>query len=304
MMTAFLVAIVTLVTSTLRASTPLMLASLGGMYSERSGVVNIALEGIMLIGAWAAVYFSYLAGDVWHMPGFVAAAVGVLGAMAAGIAASAIHAVASINLRANQVVSGTAINLLASGFTEFMLMKVWQTGQSPAVAKVGDIFGINAFVYVAFALVGLSHFVLWYTPWGLRLRSVGEHPRAADTVGVSVAGMRYWGVLLSGLFAGLAGASLSIGLVSRFNYGMTAGRGFIALAAMIFGKWTPLGAMGACLLFGAADALGVLFQILNVAVPTQFLQMAPYVITMLALAGLIGRSTAPAADGIPYEQSH
>jgi simple sugar transport system permease protein len=304
MTSAFVVAIVTLVTSTLRASTPLTLAALGGTFSERSGVVNIALEGIMLMGAWAAVYFSYLGRDVWGMPDWTAALVGVLGAILVGVLTSVLHAVASVNFRANQVVSGTAINLLASGFTEFMLMKVWKTGQSPSVAKVGDIFGINAFVYIALILVGVSHFVLWYTPWGLRLRAVGEHPRAADTVGVNVARMRYWGVLLSGVFAGLAGASLSIGMISRFNYGMTAGRGYIALAAMIFGKWTPLGSLGACLLFGAADALGTLFQILNVHVPTQFLQMAPYVITMLALAGLIGRSTAPAADGIPYDKSH
>lgn len=295
-MTALLSLALTVVLSALRSATPLILAALGGTFTERSGVTNIALEGIMLIGAWAAVYGSFLSGS---------ALVGILAAIVLGIAASAMHAVASIRYHANQVVSGVAINLLAAGLTEFMMNRVWgNAGRSPAVAKVGDLAGINLFVYVAIALALMSHFALWRTRWGLRLRSVGEHPLAADTVGINVYAMRYWGVLLSGFFAGLAGASLSIGLVSRFTNGMTAGRGFIALAAMIFGKWTPLGSLGACLLFGAADALGVAFQIVGAEVPNQFLQMAPYVITMLALAGVIGRSTMPAADGVPYEKSH
>jgi ABC-type uncharacterized transport system permease subunit len=285
-----------LIPATLRSATPLVMASLGGVFSERAGVINIALEGIMLIGAWAAVYFSFITGSAY---------MGVLGAVVAGMLISAIHAVASIHFRANQVVSGVAINLLAAGFTEYMMSKVWENaGQSPAVAKIPEVGPLNLFVYVAFGLVFLSHWVLFKTAWGLRLRAVGEHPLAADTVGVNVYRMRYWGVLLSGLFAGLAGASLSVALVSRFTNGMTAGRGFIALAAMIFGKWTPLGAMAACLLFGAADALAVSLQMLGVDVPTQFLQMSPYVITMLALAGVIGRSMPPAADGVPYDKAH
>ncbi|MGE5672451.1 MAG: ABC transporter permease [Mycobacterium leprae] len=282
--------------STLRSATPLMLAAMGGVFSERSGVFNIALEGIMLTGAWAAVYFSFLTGSPW---------LGVLGAIICGVLISLIHAIASIQFKANQVVSGVAINLLAPGFTEFMMNKVWaNAGQSPSVAKVGDLFHLNLFVYIALALVLLSHWVLFHTSWGLRLRSVGEHPLAADTVGVNVYAMKYWGVLLSGLFAGIAGASLSIGLVSGFHNNMTSGRGFIALAAMIFGKWNPIGAMWACLLFGFADALGVIAQIFGVHLPNQFMQMAPYIITMLALAGVIGRSTPPAAGGIPYEKSH
>ncbi len=300
-MTALLVILVTLVTSTLRSATPLMLASLGGLFSERSGIINIGLEGIMLMGAWAAVYGSYLTGS---------AGVGLLFAIGAGLLVAALHAVACIHWKANQVVSGVAINLLGAGFTEYMMTRVWgQAGQSPSVNKVPDLVlpyigGINWFVFIAFALVLLSHFVLWHTPWGLRLRSVGEHPLAADTVGINVYKMRWHGVLLSGLFAGLAGASLSIGLVSIFTNGMTAGRGFIALAAMIFGKWTPLGAMAAALLFGAADALGIVFQTQGIPVPNEFLYMVPYVLTMLTLAGLVGRATPPAALGTSYDKSH
>ncbi len=282
--------------ATLRSATPLLLTALGGITSERSGVVNIALEGIMLVGAWAAVYFSFLTGSGW---------LGLLGAIGCGVIIAGIHAIASIKYHANQVVSGTAINLLASGFTEFMMSKVWENaGQSPAVNKIPGLFGFSYFVYFAFAVAFFMQYMLWKTPWGLRLRAVGEHPLAADTVGVNVQKMRYWGVLLSGVFAGLAGASLSIGLLSRYTNGMSAGRGFIGIAAMIFGKWNPIGAMWACLLFGAAESLGTVFQTLGVPVPNQFLTMAPYVLTMLALAGVVGRSTAPAAGGIPYEKAH
>lgn len=286
-----------LITATLRAATPLLLAALGGIFSERSGVVNIALEGIMLVGAFMAVYFSYLTGS---------ALMGVLGAVVSGVIMAGLHAVASIKYRANQVVSGVALNLLAPGFTEFMLNKVWgQAGGTPSVAKMPDLWGLNLFVYIAFILAIISYFALWKTSWGLRLRAVGEHPLAADTVGVNVAKMRYWGVLLSGALAGLAGASLSIGLLSRFVHGMTAGKGFIALAAVIFGKWNPVGAVAATLLFGASESLGTFFQTLGIsAIPTQFFNMAPYVLTMLALAGFVGRSTPPAANGVPYEKAH
>lgn len=280
--------------SMLRSATPLILAALGGVFSERAGVVNIALEGIMLVGAWAAVYVSFLTGS---------AAAGVAGAVVCGVAISSLHAVASIRFRANQVVSGVAINLLAAGFTEFMMTRTWENaGQSPAVEKVRDLGPLNLFVYLALGAAAAAHCALFHTPWGLRLRAVGEHPLAADTVGVSVARMRYHGVLLSGVLAGLAGASLSVGLLSRYTGGMTAGRGFIALAAMIFGKWTPGGAVAACLLFGAADALSAVFQASGLALPHQFLNMAPYVLTMLVLAGVVGRSTPPAANGVPYEK--
>lgn len=284
-----------LLISTLRAATPLLLASLGGVYSERAGVVNIALEGIILVGAWAAVLFSLWSGSTL---------VGALGAITMGVLIASLHAVASIRYKANQVVSGVAINLLAAGFTEFMVAKTWTGGQSPAIDhRALDIGPLNIFVYLAFGLALLSHWVLFKTPWGLRLRAVGEHPKAADTVGINVARMRYAGVLLSGALAGLGGAALSTGLLSRFTIGMSSGRGFIALAAMIFGRWNPIGAMWACLLFGVAEGLATLFQIWQVAIPSQFLLMAPYVLTMLALAGFVGRATPPAADGIPYDQA-
>ncbi len=289
--------ITVLVTATLRAATPLLLAALGGIFSERSGVVNIALEGIMLVGAFAAVWVSFVTNS---------ALLGMLGGMAAGIAYASLHAVASIKYKANQTVSGVALNLAAAGLTEFMLNKVWgQAGGTPSVAKMPDLFGLNLFVYLAFILAFAAHYALWKTSWGLRLRAVGEHPLAADTVGVNVAKMRYWGVLLSGAFAGLAGASLSIGLLSRFVHGMTAGKGFIALAAVIFGKWNPLGAIAATLLFGVSESLGTIFQTLGItAIPYQFFSMTPYVLTMLALAGFVGRSTPPAASGLPYEKAH
>lgn len=289
-----IVLIMGLLSSTVRSATPLLLAALGGTFSERSGVVNIALEGIMLVGAFAAVYGSFLTGSPL---------LGLLAALLAGLLISALHAVASVHFHANQVVSSTAINLLASGFTEFAMVKAWG-GQSPVVAKMPDLGDLSVFVYVAFFLALAAHWALAKTPWGLRLRAVGEHPKAADTLGVNVYLMRYYGVLLSGLMAGLAGASLSIGLVSRYTSGMTAGRGFIALAAVIFGKWTPLGAVGACLLFGLSDGLATLLQIRGIQVPNEFMFMAPYVVTMLALAGLVGRSTPPAASGNPYEKSH
>jgi len=286
-----------LVTATLRAATPLLLAALGGIFSERSGVVNIALEGIMLVSSFVAVWANFVTGS-W--------VVGILGGVVAGVLYSGLHAVASIRFKADQTVSGVALNLAAVGLTEFLLNRVWgQGGGSPAVNRVPDLFGLNLFVYVAFALALVAHWALFKTSWGLRLRAVGEHPLAADTVGVNVAKMRYWGVLLSGALAGLAGASLSIGLLSRFVHGMTAGKGFIALAAVIFGKWNPLGAIAATLLFGVSESLGTIFQTLGVtAIPTQFFGMAPYFLTMLALAGFVGRSTAPAASGVPYEKAH
>jgi general nucleoside transport system permease protein len=285
-----------LIGTTLRAAAPLLLTALGGVFSERSGVINIGLEGTMLMGAWGAVYFSLATGSAW---------VGVLGAILMGVIIAALHAVASIQWRANQVVVGVAINLLASGFTEFMAVKLWSSGQSPEVpARVPDVGPLNLFVYLAFGLALFAQWLIYRTPWGLRLRAVGEHPKAADTVGVSVYRMRYWGVLLSGVFAGLGGATLSVGLLSRFTVNMTSGQGFIALAAMIFGRWNPVGAIWACLLFGVAGGLATLLQIWGVPIPSQFLLMAPYVLTMLALAGFVGRAMPPAADGVPYEKGH
>lgn len=286
-----------LILSALRSATPLMLAATGGVFSERAGVINIALEGIMLMGAFAAAWASY----VTNIP-----LLGLVAAMVAGALVAALHAVAAIRYRANQVVTGVAINLLAFGVTEFMLTLVWgRSGQSPNVAKIENFAflpQVSPFIPVAILVVIASQYVIFRTPWGLRLRAVGEHPLAADTVGVRVESMRYAGVILSGVLAGLAGASLSIGLLSRFVENMTAGRGFIALAAMIFGKWSPVGALWACLLFGVADALQTLLQALDIKVAHQFLLMLPYLLTMAALAGIVGRATAPAASGVPYEK--
>ncbi|MBM7614054.1 ABC transporter permease [Alkaliphilus hydrothermalis] len=241
-----------LIYATLRSATPLIITAIGGLISERSGIINIALEGKMLIGAFTAVVVSYYTGNPWF---------GVLGAIVAGGLMALIHGIVSIKYKANQVVSGTAINILAGGLTVFLLQIIFGVaGTSPQVAKLPSWGRFHPLVYFAILLVFLTHYVIYYTPWGLRLRAVGEHPSAADTVGINVIRMRYIAVVISGMLAGLAGAALSIGGLNVFVKGMTTGRGFIALAAMIFGKWTPIGALGASLLFGFADALQMRLQ--------------------------------------------
>jgi len=308
---------VALFAATIRAATPLILAALGGIFSERSGIVNIALEGIMLVGAFFAMVVSFYASKA-GVPPALSAWLGVLAAIVAGFLVSMNHAVISIRYRADQIVSGVAVNILAVGLTGFLLQFIFNTsGNSPSVPSLGattipllssipilaEIF-INQppFVWMALIAVPVASFVLYRTPLGLRLRSVGEHPKAADTVGVNVFKLRYLGVALSGVLAGLAGAYLSIGQLNIFTEGMTSGRGFIALAAVIFGKWNPWGAFGACLLFGFADALQISLQNAGVNIPSEFLLMLPYLLTLIALAGFIGRSNPPAAAGVPYEK--
>ncbi|HKO98380.1 MAG TPA: ABC transporter permease [Pyrinomonadaceae bacterium] len=288
---------ISLIWSTIRLSTPLILAALGGMFSERGGVINIALEGMMLAGAFTAAAVTYASGSPY---------VGLLAGMGAGVVIAAIHAVACIRYRADQVVTGTAINILMIGIPGFLSGAFFlSSGSTPQIAKENLI--PDTPIWIAFALVPLAWYVLYKTPFGLRLRSVGENPEAADAAGVPVAKMRYAGVLLSGLLAGIGGAYLSIGQSSLFTRNMTSGRGFIALAALIFGKWRPVQTMLACLLFGFTEAVTIQMQgVVKLPsgedIPIQFIQMVPYILTIVVLAGFIGSSRPPKALGIPYEK--
>jgi general nucleoside transport system permease protein len=290
-------------------STPLVFGAIGGMFSERSGVVNIGLEGMMLMGAFWGVYGADKAGSwVW----------GLIIAMAAGGFLALVHAFFAINLRADQIVGGTAVNFLALGITGYFFFQLYH-GQdiSAGVSTIPDvkipgldhvkflgpaIGDLNLLVWVSFALVIVSYIVLFRTPVGLRIRACGEHPRAADTVGINVYAIRYACVVLSGVLAALGGAYLSIGFGGgAFTDNMTAGRGFIALAAMIFGNWRPFGAFGAALLFGFSTALAYRLPAYSGSAATLF-QALPYVLTLIAVAGVIGRTVPPAADGKPYKK--
>ncbi|HEV8629900.1 MAG TPA: ABC transporter permease [Thermoanaerobaculia bacterium] len=275
--------------SALRLSTPLLLAALGGLYSERGGVINIALEALLLAGAFTAAVVTHFAGNPW---------LGLLAAIAAGAAVALVHGIACIRFRADQVVSGTAINIVFLGLPQLLAGAFFaSTGATPQLPK-GQLLP-NAPIVLAFALVPVTWYVLNRTRFGLRLRAVGENPEAADTAGLDVARVRYAGVVLSGVLAAIGGAYLSIGQASLFTRNMSAGRGFIALAALIFGKWRPVQTMLACLLFGAADALSIQMQGVS-RIPVQFIQLIPYVLTLVVLAGFIGQSRAPRALGIPY----
>jgi len=298
----------TLIASTLRLSTPLILAAIGGLYAERSGVINIALEGMMLAGAFTAATVTVLTGSPW---------IGLLAAIGAGLLVGLLHAAATITWRADQVVSGTAINLLFLGIPALLSGVLFaSTGATPQLARdqvlpdlrffdplhfpiLASIFNQKPLVYLAFLLIVFTSYLLGRTRFGLRLRAVGENPEAADTAGISVARIRYVAVLISGAMAGLGGAYLSIGQNSLFTRNMTAGRGFIALAALIFGKWNPTGALLACLLFGFAEAISIRMQG-TVNLPNQFIQMIPYLLTIVVLAGFIRRSAPPGALGLPY----
>ncbi len=303
----FLTSFGTLLASTIRNSTPLIFAALGGMFSERSGVVNIGLEGLMLISAFAGVVGASLSGS---------ALVGLGFALAAGLIFALIHALMSITFEADQIISGTAINLLALGGTGFLMVQIFGSGgTSPRVPGFEDVaipllsdipligpalFNQSLLVYLMYLLIPITWFVVFRTPFGLRLRATGEVPEAVDTAGVSVTRMRYYGVALSGLLAACGGVYLSMGILSAFTEGMTNGRGFIALAALIFGRWNPIGAAGAALLFGFA--LAVTYQVPQEVIPLEFIQMLPYILTIVALAAFGGRAIAPAAIGKPYRK--
>ncbi|HEU4964619.1 MAG TPA: ABC transporter permease, partial [Bacilli bacterium] len=280
--------LIVIINGTIIWATPLILTALGGVYSERSGVVNIALEGLMVIGAFAAAAVAIWTGESLGVPGWMAPYLGLLGAILAGVLFAVPHAVASIDLKADQVVSGVALNFLASGFALFMVKKLFEgAGQTTTVQNVfhKGLFGLEYIPFIgpaffniypttvlAFLMVGVTYWLLYKTPFGLRLRAVGEHPKAADTLGVNVRKMRYRAVLISGALAGAGGATLSIAISSSFQHATVSGHGFMALAAMIFGKWKPGGAMWAALFFGFATALGVSGQILGLTkyVPSEF----------------------------------
>jgi general nucleoside transport system permease protein len=296
--------------SSLVRATPIALAAMCGVISERAGVVNIAIEGILLISAQAAVIFATVSHSLY---------IGLLAAILVGGLVASIHAVLAIRFKVNQIVSGTAINIFAVGMTSFISSKFLEknidklnnSGTFPSIsipllAKIpilGPVlFENNLIIYLMIALVIVMHIVLFYTPWGLRTRAVGEHPKAADTLGINVFMMRYVNVIVGGMIAGVGGAYFTIGAVGRFDEVMTAGKGFIGLAAMIFGKWNPLGAFASSLIFGFADSLQVKMQILGIPIPSEFLLMAPYLVTIIVLAGVIGRATPPAADGEVYEK--
>ncbi len=269
---------------------PLVFVGMGGLFSERSGVTNISLEGLMLFGAFAAVVGTYFTGQ----PLF-----GLVFAMLIGGIGAAVFAFWSITLRANQIVAGTAIVLLSYGVTAFLTQRIWgQAGGSPTVERIPSIgAGLNILVPVAILLVPLAHYVLFMTKPGLRILACGENPQAAESVGINVAAYRYGAVILGGVLSGLGGAYLSIGDLSQFTTNMTAGRGFIALAAVIFGNWTPLGMFGAALLFGLAQAVRFQAQAFNLPIPQDLIIALPYILTLVAIAGLVRKPTPPAGLG-------
>ena len=292
--------ILAILASSIRLAIPYTLAGLGGTYSERSGVVNIGLEGMMLTGAFTAVAVTNATGSPW---------VGLLAAILVGMLLGLVHAVVCVTFKADQIVSGLALIVFAAGITVFCAWLLYNQTQIKVEAylRVPILHNIPVFkelfsqipplVFLTVAIVIASHFIIFKTVFGLRLRSVGEHPQAADTLGISVVKMRYTGVIISGALSGMAGAYLSLEHAHYFVKGISAGRGFIGLASMIFGKWTPFGTAGAGLLFGFGEAIK---PYLPKVVPSQFIDMIPYVLTILVLASAIGRATPPASVGVPY----
>ncbi len=290
--------------STIRQSTPLILGALCGILCERAGIVNIGIEGQMLMSAWTA----YMT-NVWTGNLLLAIFVGLLTGALLGL----LHAFMSVTLKLNQIIGGTVINILALGLTGFLYQTGLTTkgkllpvplGPLANIPLIGPVLFDNPpITYIAILLVIVLQIVLFYTPWGLRTRSVGEHPRAADTVGINVFRTRYINVMIGGAIAGLAGAFLTLEAVGSFERNMTNGRGFVALAVMIFGKWNPLGAWAAALLFGFANAMQTQFQFMGTFnIPHQFIGMIPYLLTIIVVSGFVGRSRPPAAEGTPYEK--
>lgn len=301
-----------LIHSAVLYSTPLILAAIGGLYSERSGVVNIGLEGLMITGAFTAAVTTIVTGNPW---------IGLAAAVVAGVLMAIPHAVASITFKADQVVSGVAINFLALGLSIYLVKYLYDgAGKTPTVPELlhqvpvpllSDIpvIGPSLFnqfptTYLAFLVVIVTYIVLYHTSFGMRLRSVGEHPHAAETAGINVIRMRYIAVMISGALAAAGGAGLSIAIGSEFGQTTVSGQGFISLAALIFGKWHPFGVLGAAIFFGFSVSLALIGQIYGwtQVVPSELLSMLPYVLTLLALAGFVGRSEAPAVVGKPYEK--
>jgi len=290
--------------STIRQSTPLILGALCGILCERAGIVNIGIEGQMLMSAWTA----YMV-NVWTGNLLLAAIVGMLTGALLGL----LLAFMSITLKLNQIIGGTVINILALGLTGFLYQTGLTTkgkilpiplGPLADIPLIGPVlFNNPPITYIAIVLVFVTQIVLFYTPWGLRSRAVGEHPRAADTVGINVFRTRYINTIIGGAIAGLAGAFLTLEAVGSFERNMTNGRGFVALAVMIFGKWNPLGAWAAALLFGFANAMQTQFQFMGTFnIPHQFIGMIPYLLTIIVVSGFVGRSRPPAAEGTPYEK--
>ncbi len=325
-----LVITTSLIATTIAVATPLTLGALSGIFCERAGVVNIGIEGMMLASAFFGWLTAIYMNTIFKMPPLPSLLIGVLGAILTGGLFALLHAVLSITYKVDQIIGGTVINILAIGVTGFLNRQLFfesgsifggQVPHAPGVLPriqfpflsdipvIGRIFDQQPIAISAIVLVVISHYVIFHTPWGLRTRAVGEHPKAADTVGINVSRMRYWNVVIGGFFAGLAGAYFTLESVPSFEPLMTNGRGFISLAAMIFGNWSPFGAWAASMLFGAAQATQIKLQLFREVIPAQwaFLQnsyivgLAPYVLTMLILTGIIGKTTPPAADGVPYE---
>jgi len=326
-----LVIAVSLVATNIAVATPLTLGALCGIFCERAGVVNIGIEGMML----AASFFGWLGAiymnTIFGFEPLPSLLFGVLAAILSGGLFALLHAVLSITYKVDQIIGGTVINIMSIGITGFLNRQLFfesgsvfggQVPHAPGVLPriqipllvdipvIGRIFDQQPIAISAILLVVISHYVIFHTPWGLRTRAVGEHPKAADTVGINVVKMRYWNVIIGGFLAGLGGAYFTLESVPSFEPLMTNGRGFISLAAMIFGNWSPFGAWAASMLFGAAQAFQIKLQLFRELIPAQwaFLQnsyivgLAPYLLTMLILTGIIGKTVPPAADGIPYEK--